>query len=76
MAQVIRCDNCGKEKSYPVHDWYQVSRFVYPDHTSREAQTGPWHLCSMKCVGDLFSKVQNIKGVEKIPVYSPHSTFV
>lgn len=57
---LTRCDNCSKETSYPVFNWYKVERWAYPDHTDKSAPKGPWHFCSMKCMGELFSRAQRI----------------
>lgn len=61
MATIVRCDNCSAETTYPVVNWYKVERWAYPDHTSKKAQPGPWHLCSMQCIGELFSTAEKLE---------------
>jgi hypothetical protein len=65
MANVARCDWCNKESTYPVLNWYKVERWAYPDHTDKRAPTGPWHFCSMTCMGEYYSRVEKIDTTTK-----------
>lgn len=82
---LARCDNCNKEAPHPVFNWYKVERWAYPDHIDKRAPTGPWHFCSMKCMGERFSQVQLLevstlsdrekKFIEHLPPFNPPVEF-